>query len=291
MLRHLLCALILGTSLFAQSPLVLGVLEDNAGMHEEDPHVRGVRAVFYKNGAAWKTFPANCSTQKCLGESIPDFPFESSWTIAFDGRRIGAVQTRVASAPAELDRLATLQILSKPPIIAIGKASEEFAGFYGIAVLRPLVAVSQANVADPDVWKPTTPTASIAATIKAAFRKKYPRVTNCEVEESREYSDSEIKINKAYASKLGWKLFSLSVKGCDATDLGTSGGLDFEWFTVDPSGMAHYLAGNLILIDAGDYDASGHSQLLFLIDDYNRAGYVLFYDNFEKQAVFEYHFH
>ena len=45
------------------------------------------------------------------------------------------------------------------------------------------------------------------------------------------------------------------------------------------------------LVDAGDYDNSGHSQLLFLIDDDNRGGYRFYYDDFQKEAAFEYTFH
>ncbi len=291
MLRQILCALFLSAAMFAQSPLVLGVLEDQMGLHVEDPHIRGVRAVFYKSGTEWKALPANCATQKCMRQVIPDFPFEPAWTIAFDGRSLGKLETRVASDPAAFVRLAILQLLSAPPWPTIGKETEEFAGFQGAAVLRPLVAVSQPNVADPDVWKPLVPGAANLALVRAEFRKKYPRITNCEVEESREYRDTEIKVNKAYASKPGWKLFLLAIKGCDANDLEATAGLDYEWFTIDPSGVAHYLASNLILVDAGDYDASGHSQMLFMIDDYNRGGYVLFYDNFQKRATFEYHFH
>ena len=41
-------------------------------------------------------------------------------------------------------------------------------------------------------------------------------------------------------------------------------------------------------MDAGDYDNCGKSEVLFSIDQYNRGGYVFFYDDLKKQAVFEF---
>ena len=33
------------------------------------------------------------------------------------------------------------------------------------------------------------------------------------------------------------------------------------------------------------------SELLFCIDQYNRGGYKLFYDDFKKRAVFQFNYH
>jgi len=41
----------------------------------------------------------------------------------------------------------------------------------------------------------------------------------------------------------------------------------------------------------GDYDGDGKSELVFSIDDYNRGGYRLFYDDFGQRAVFEFSYH
>ncbi len=45
------------------------------------------------------------------------------------------------------------------------------------------------------------------------------------------------------------------------------------------------------LLDAGDYDGDGKSEVLFAIDGYDLGGYRFFYQNFNKSAeyVFAYH--
>jgi hypothetical protein len=45
------------------------------------------------------------------------------------------------------------------------------------------------------------------------------------------------------------------------------------------------------LVDAGDYDNDGKSELVFSIDRYNRGGYELFYDDFKKRTIFEFGYH
>jgi hypothetical protein len=45
------------------------------------------------------------------------------------------------------------------------------------------------------------------------------------------------------------------------------------------------------LVDAGDYDSDGKSEVLFSIAEHNKGGYRLFYRNFTKRAEFAFHYH
>jgi len=45
------------------------------------------------------------------------------------------------------------------------------------------------------------------------------------------------------------------------------------------------------LVDAGDYDNDGKSEIVFSISRYNRGGYELFYDDFKGHTVFEFSYH
>jgi len=289
-----LSLLLLAAALSAQSPpLMLGALEDTKGSLTDDPYTRSVRALFIKSGNDWKSLPNDCISETCLAQLSKDYPRETTWTIAFDGRSLGEVRSRIPGEILQYNRAGQQQIVTALPkgrVPTIGLRTKEFAGFIDDPVFRPLVAVSQPNFKDPDLWKPTTNDAAPTALVRAEFRRKHPKVTNCEVEEMRDYRDSEIKILKSYLANTGWRLVATSFHGCDIDDL-RGDGLTNEWFAIDPAGAAHYLQPNLVLVDAGDYDNSGHSQLLFLIDDYNRGGYVLYYNNFQSHATFEYTFH
>jgi hypothetical protein len=282
--------LFLATALHAQAPLMLGVLEDTRGAYTDDPSYRSIRAVFYKDASGWKPFDAHCLFEACLHKLATDFPRETTWTIAYNGRKLGQLKTRIPAAIDIEARVGQQQILTQGIIPAIGERTDEFAGFQDEPVHRPLVAASASNVKDPDLWKPIMLDAPTIALVQTQFRAKYPKITNCEVEELHDYPDTDIKIGKAYAAKTGWRLVLASIEGCDIDDL-RGDGLKLEWFTLDPAGAAHYLHGKMRLVDAGDYDNSGHSQLLFMIDDDNRGGYILYYDEFQKQAAFEYAFH
>jgi len=64
-----------------------------------------------------------------------------------------------------------------------------------------------------------------------------------------------------------------------------------QWFAVGPEKQIIFLDQGMWLVDAGDYDNDGKSEVLFSIDGYNRGGYQLFYDDFKKHAVSEFSYH
>lgn len=64
-----------------------------------------------------------------------------------------------------------------------------------------------------------------------------------------------------------------------------------QWFAVNPERQVSFLGAAMMLVDAGDYDNDGESELLFAITDYNRGGYKLFYDKFTKSVEFKFNYH
>ena len=107
-----------------------------------------------------------------------------------------------------------------------------------------------------------------------------------------DYRDQDIKISKSYESRRQWVLVSLSVVGyhCDGpTELDSP--FLAQWFAVSPQGVVSFLGGGIELIDAGDYDNGGRSELIFSTNAYNRGGYKMCYDDFRKQADFEFSYH
>ena len=160
------------------SPVILGVLEDNPGHYPGDPHYRSVRVVFYKQREKWEAFHSNCPNQECLKSIIGKYPKETAWTVAFDGKSLGALTSRV---PKEFDFYSTVgqqTITSKTKVPTIGEPSESFAGFLGEPVYRPLIANSKPFYADPEKWKRAESPSDILSRVRQRFREKFPKVSN-----------------------------------------------------------------------------------------------------------------
>ena len=274
----------------------LGVLEDVPGTYYGEPSARRVRVVFQKNGPAWKAFPSVCSDQDCLKTIASEYPPQVTWTIAFDGRQLGKVTARTPKDFQFYSHVGLQEIIGGGPVPRIAKKSEEYGGFLGAAVYRPLVANSRPYFRDPESWKPAQLPAEAVRLLRQEFRRQFPRVCkeSSEGETKLEpflYRDDEVAVVKAYASKKGWAIAELHLEEgaeCDSEEAGF--GLD-AWFVADPQRLARFLDQGIRLLDTGDYDNDGQSELVFSIDRYNRGGYELFYDNFRKRAVFEFFYH
>ncbi|HLK32621.1 MAG TPA: hypothetical protein VKT29_05990, partial [Terriglobales bacterium] len=276
--------------------VVLGVLEDQPGYYAGDSYFRAVRVVFHKNGPDWWAFRGDCRDQDCLKKIPAEYPQEEAWTIAFDGKSLGSITSR---APTEYKWYASVgqeQIVSTGVVPTVGERSTEFAGQLGGPVYRPLVANSHPYIKDPDLWKPFTPSQDRVTALRQQFRKQFPKLCRHGGADSSEmkplpYRDADVKLVKAYGSRTGWIVARLHLQAVDCEDAEAGFDIDDPWFVVDPAGTVKYLDSGMWLVDAGDYDNDGKSELVFSIDRDNRGGYLLFYDDFKKHVAFEYTFH
>jgi hypothetical protein len=119
------------------------------------------------------------------------------------------------------------------------------------------------------------------------------------------YKDTDIKIGKAYHSNKGDSLVEMILEGgkCGIND----GPFQSQLFLIrSDKSSAHITldrkkrllnnSGNedqlsLILVDAGDYDGDGKSEIVFFVSGYNEDGYALFYDSFQKNLFRTWHYH
>jgi hypothetical protein len=299
--RHLAFALLaalvsaLPTDALAQvQPTLVGILEDNPGHYAGDPHYRDVRVAFRREGAGWVAFPSNCPDQDCLKTIAAKFPAQVNWTISFDGKQVGQVVSRT---PPSFDFYATVgqqEIVGTSDVPFVGKPSADFSGFQDEPVLRPLVAVSKPNYSDPESWKPTRPTPEIVVAVRQSYLARFPKIATCIArtigrEKARTASLGEaISVQKIYGSNRNWFLVEAQSRYCDG---GAIREFSSRWFVVTPEQQVRFIGSNMWLVDAGDYDNDGKSELVFSIDDYNRGGYKLFYDDFNKRVDFEFGYH
>jgi len=279
----------------AQSPIV-GVLEDVPGDYVGQPNIREVRVAFQKSGHEWIAFPSDCPDLTCLKTSTLKFPREVTWNIGFDGELLGQVTGRTPNDFKFYAHVGLQEVTSKAPILTVGKRSAEFGGYTGASVYRPLVANSEPYFSDPNRWKPFQLAPAEVQIFRRQFRHKFPKLCKSNEDETKlepfAYRDQNIQIIKAYASREGWKIAHLHLEGaiaCDDVEAGFQ--IEDPWFASDPRGLFHYLGSGMWLVDAGDYDNDGSSELVFSIDRENRGGYVLFYHDFRDRAVFEFGYH
>jgi len=291
----LLTVTVAGTWSFAQS-VILGVLEESKGHHPGEPNYRDVRVIFQKNGDVWQAFQSNCQDQACLKAAASTYPSETTWTVAFDGRNLGQVVSHAPSDFRWYSDVGQQAIISTSLVPTVGTRSVEFGGYTEAAVYRPLVANSNSYFADPDRWKPFVPSAEIATLLQQAFRKKYPklcRISQTEQSKLEEFSyrNEEVRVVKAYASRLGSIVARLHLQAVDCQDTEAGFDIDDPWFFVDATRTAKYLDSGMWLVDAGDYDNDGRSELILSINREDEGGYEIWYENFKKHATFKFNYH
>jgi len=279
------------------STVYVGILDD---VREQAWHRNGhasehrlVMPAFEKTGTGW--------------QSISSFsPSEMKWTISFDGKNLGEIETRANTKEGSPDQLSSPESRAKQSIVTraasvpvVGKPSRNFTGasfLVGLkTVHRPLVAISKPYYRDPDGWKRTQLTEKIAALVRAGFRGQYPHVDRCKDEAVAEhdwkYPDSALTLPMAYASK---KNSFLAAVKLNAGDCGWGGRPDeptdpwvLQWFLVAPDGRVRRVGGFEELLDAGDYDNDGESEIIFFStrSEHSDAYDLIYGDDLQKRAT------
>ncbi len=233
----------------------------------------------------------------CLERIAAQYPPEVVWTIAFDGRKLGEVTAWTPKEFSLYSHIGLQEIVSTGPVPTVGKRSSDFAGFASEAAYRPLVAISQPFYADPEAWKPAPQSAEHVKLLRRAFRQQFPHLCKALKEDEATlkpfaYADENIHVVKSYGSSRGWTVAGLHLEGatdCQDTEQGFA--LSDPWFVIEPENSVQFLGQDIWLVDAGDYDNDGRSELIFAVAGYNRGGYRIFYDDFQKHASFEYSYH
>lgn len=279
-----------------RSPVILGVLEDIPGEYSGQSDFRAVRAVFEKVGGKWRPFPTRTKSYLDLRTLPLSYPKEMKWTIAFHGRNLGEITSETPSRFNFYSEIGIERITSDSQVPTIGRKSVDYSGFQYVPVYRPLVAISQPNFHDPKEWTTAKPSPALVSAVREQFRTRFPTVSNCRNPDENiprlwKYRDKDIQVTRAYASKDGWSLIEVNLTGyaCDGPDEGTA--FVGQWYVSGPEIQPRFLGTDMWFVDAGDYDNSGESEVLFAIDGYNEGGYRLFYDNFRRSSEFMFTYH
>ena len=291
---------LLGLTAFANSrPVaenpILGILEDLPGNYVGQSDVRAVRIVFRKRGSNWQAFPSECADEKCLKTLSLSYPSEIIWAITFRGKKLGNISARTRRTFDFYSDVGLQDIVSAGPVPTVGRKSNKYNAVLGSAVYRPLVATSGSFNGDPDSWQATPLPADLISSVRNEFRREFPRITNCKnpdenIAKPRIYADRNIAFKHVYSSRQHWFLAQTQLlpNRCDGPP-----GDQFidQWFVITPRKEIHSIGEGMSLIDAGDYDNDGKSEIVFSIAGQDTSGYKIFYDDFKKHATFEFTYH
>ena len=257
-----------------------------AGVSQE----RLVRPAFQKAGAAWSVVKP---------DSIPNHVF---WTVGFDGKALGKIESRSSAATPSAVHLTFVQTITSPrsAIPTVGTPMTKYAplGMEPTKGRRPLVLVSKPYVADPDEWtRIAQPPLEVESAARAAFKKDFPHVYRCKeeavVERNWRFRDSSLRITSAYASNKHSFLLQLSL---DAGDCGyVDDPNDWRadpWYFLPADGNPRRIGAFMSLLDAGDYDNDSRSEVIFMIEQpEDTEGFALFDAEMHKRASLLWTYH
>jgi hypothetical protein len=247
-----------------------------------------VRVAFAKRAGHWQAFPSDFGDLAELKTASQSFPHRVDWTIAFDGSPRGRLESALPEQWLAHRDVGIQLIISAGKLPRFGTPAAEFEPFDGDGpVYRPVVLVSQPNARDPEQWKPTKLDNGYVERALPDFRHQVstsdPGLT---------FKDRDVRAVKAYRSNAGAVLFALAIRGIKPpVDEVPGSAWSPHWFVANGADPIRFLGSGLTLIDAGDYDNDGRSEIIFLKVDYDFTGYVLFFDGFRQSLEFGWHYH
>jgi hypothetical protein len=279
---------VLVAALFAAATPVVGVLE-NPQCKPDTPRL--LRVLFEKGASGWVPLGAPNATLVQLPRH---------WTVALHGRRLGTVTTTDPGWQSKdawtysRDRLLAVSGQEVPTVPNPGK---DFGGWCDSPASRPLVVVSMPSFADPARWKRSQPPAALRERVFPEFKSRVGRLSSCPANAEKpvdlDYSVRSLQLLTGYEDRQRRRLVAVSMdQKLNTCDGPTEAAWVPNWYLVTEGGKrVSFIGDGLSLVDAGDYDEDGHSELVFWYSGYNLDGYVLYADEFRKRAEYLWNYH
>ena len=190
------------------------------------------------------------------------------------------------------DRVLRVRQGDSAPVVAnIGK---RFTGWCDSPGARPLVLLSGGTAADPAGWKPFRPATAFRDTLLRSFIRavggsaptcgKNGKVISFRV------TAADMIVERAYRNAAGERIVSVHLPSAKNTCDGVP---SEEWLTHSfvMGTSTVYLGPGFELVDAGDYDGDGRSEVLFWSSHHHEDGYTLFYDDFQHRVDYHWSYH
>ena len=250
-----------------------------------------VRPLFKKDGSSWSPLDSEHSAHGLIAPRM-------RWVVGLDGRQLAALETidpgftPAYSLTYARDRLLMIAPEARPP--SIPNKGQQFTGWCQAPDHRPLAAVVDGSVADPDAWKPLPIKSGDAGKLFSAFREQAGAASLCPDQSGKavpfKYSAKDVEVLRSHGDRSGRRLITLGLKThkdvCD-------GPPEPAWasHTFLLSKKTTYLGRGLTVVDAADYDGDGKSEVLFWYTGYDEDGYVLLPGDGGQMTKFLWNYH
>jgi len=229
------------------------------------------------------------------------------WTIAFDGKNVGRLSFKEPNPRSSYandwyyHRDKKFSIPAEEKFPKIRNKTNAFAGWCSASDYRPLVLVSKNNYQDPDKWKSFSAEPSYKDKLLPYLRVSIGRLNSliCTPSKGRQqqvpipyvYGPKDLEIYRSYRSSNGKVLISIGLNTKANTCDGVVGSeWANHWFLVSNSEV-DFLGSGMDLVDAGDYDGDGKTELLFWHSGYNDDGYILVYNDLRQKVEYKWGYH
>jgi hypothetical protein len=255
-----------------------------------------VRVAFAKRAGKWEAYRSGVSDLEELNAAHRGFPKSVTWTITLDGKSRGQLKSALPDRWLSYSHIGVQLIRPGGAVPRFGKPTADFEPFdAGAPVYRPVVLISQVGVPqspqpemqDPEKWKPAKLGNGELTRALADFRRQ----VNTE-DPQLQFGGGDVRPGKAYRSAAGEVLFAVAIRDRKrSADEVPGPAWSPHWFVANGSDPIRFLGSEMALIDAGDYDNDGQSEVVFMKVGYNFTGYVLFFDNFHQSVEFGWSYH
>lgn len=240
----------------------VGVLEDwpiqNEVKSDSKPDAKSeakyearVRPLFVRiDQKEWQAAPRPGDTAP-----VAQLPKAFSWDVCFSGRAEGQLTAMLIA-----DGMPT----TTPPYLLRAedrapwrtRRSGDYAGWLSTPVYKPILLMSSLNTSckDPEKWKQSG-TEKIRPQLNAMIaelRKKLE--SSAPGSSSYEFSEKDLKIYKTWGSPKNGVYAAIQTKSKPRV---------VETFHISSTSDIAYLGRDMMLVDAGDFDGDGYSEVLF----------------------------
>jgi hypothetical protein len=292
----------------ARADMVLGILQETADETKEGPKAStNLRLGFRREGHDWAPI---CQSKASPPWSNACGSFDADsihrWRVFYEGHRIGDVATAGWLSETHYKDAGHLRVTS-PEVPQRGSRREDFSGWSGVEVHRPLLAIDGATEGYR-AWTAATVTAAEKALLFPIFVKSVPAIPSCKTDANDKpiggpsrtrIGDVEILpglVSSSNERLVGMRIKSERIKDCEQVGDVRSD----HWYLISKGRKVHALdygrdesewSTTLRPIEVGNFDGVDGDEALFWYSGYNEDGYVLFYANFTKVARFTWGYH